>query len=212
MVMRLWEKASAENPLIAILRGLEPDQALPVAEVLVDAGFRFIEVPLNSPEPLISINVIAKKFGDNVVTGAGTVLSADDVTNVVEAGGQLIVAPNMDSRVGARASELGVSWCPGVATPTEAFTALELGARMLKLFPAELIPPKGVKAMRAVLPAEACIAMVGGITPETMHDYLDAGANSFGLGSALFKSEYDIDELRLRAESFVSAFNRYKTR
>ena len=118
----------------------------------------------------------------------------------------------MDSRVGNRARELGASWCPGVATPTEAFAALELGAVMLKLFPAELIPPKGVKAMRAVLPADVSIAMVGGITPETMHDYLDAGANSFGLGSALFKPEYEIDEIRQRAMSFITAFNKYKSR
>ena len=210
--MSLWEASIAENPLIAILRGLAPDQAIPVAEVLVEAGFRFIEVPLNSPEPLKSISAIAQKFGDKVVAGAGTVLSADDVTDVVETGGQLIVAPNMDSRVGNRARELGASWCPGVATPTEAFAALELGAVMLKLFPAELIPPKGVKAMRAVLPADVSIAMVGGITPETMHDYLDAGANSFGLGSALFKPEYEIDEIRQRAMSFITAFNKYKSR
>ena len=210
--MSLWEASIAENPLIAILRGLAPDQAIPVAEVLVEAGFRFIEVPLNSPEPLKSISAIAQKFGDKVVAGAGTVLSADDVTDVVETGGQLIVAPNMDSRVGNRARELGASWCPGVATPTEAFAALELGAVMLKLFPAELIPPKGVKAMRAVLPADVSIAMVGGITPETMHDYLDAGANSFGLGSALFKPEYEIDEIRQRATSFITAFNKYKSR
>ena len=210
--MSSWEVSIAENPLIAILRGLAPDQAIPVAEVLVEAGFRFIEVPLNSPEPLKSISAIAQKFGDKVVAGAGTVLSADDVTDVVETGGQLIVAPNMDSRVGNRARELGASWCPGVATPTEAFAALELGAVMLKLFPAELIPPKGVKAMRAVLPTDVSIAMVGGITPETMHDYLDAGANSFGLGSALFKPEYEIDEIRQRAMSFITAFNKYKSR
>ena len=210
--MSLWEASIAENPLIAILRGLAPDRAIPVAEVLVEAGFRFIEVPLNSPEPLKSISAIAQKFGDKVVAGAGTVLSADDVTDVVETGGQLIVAPNMDSRVGNRARELGASWCPGVATPTEAFAALELGAAILKLFPAELIPPKGVKAMRAVLPADVSIAMVGGITPETMHDYLDAGANSFGLGSALFKPEYEIDEIRQRAMSFITAFNKYKSR
>lgn len=114
--MNLWDAAISDNPLIAILRGLEPDKAIPVAEVLVEAGFRFIEVPLNSPEPLKSINAIAQKYSDSVVVGAGTVLSADDVTNVVEAGGQLIVALNMNSRVGNQAGELGVSWCPGAKT------------------------------------------------------------------------------------------------
>jgi len=210
--MNLWETSISENPLIAILRGLEPDQAIPVAEVLVEAGFRFIEVPLNSPDPLISIRAIALQFGNRVVVGAGTVLSAKDVTDVVEAGGQLIVSPNLNPHVGAKTRELGASWCPGVATPTEAFTALELGASVLKLFPAEVIPPSAVRAMRAVLPAETVIAMVGGITPDTMDDYLAAGANSFGLGSALFKPEYSIDEIERRALDFIAAFNRSDSR
>ncbi len=210
--MSVWATALEENPLIAILRGLEPDQALPVADVLVEAGFRFIEVPLNSPDPLKSISVIARHHGDNVVVGAGTVLSADAVTGVVEAGGQLIVAPNMNTSVGAQALKLGASWCPGVATPTEAFSALDSGAALLKLFPAEIIPPSAVRAMRAVLPADTLIAMVGGITPDAMGDYLTSGANSFGLGSALFKPGYGLDELRQRAMSFVSAFDRHRSR
>ena len=209
--MSLWETAVADNPLIAILRGLEPDQAIPVASVLIDAGFRFIEVPLNSPEPLKSISAIAQKYGDHTVVGAGTVLCADDVTRVVEAGGQLIVAPNMNPTVGKAAIDHGVSWCPGVATPTEAFAALELGAAALKLFPAEGLPPDAVKAMRAVLPADTMIAMVGGITPDTLYDYLAAGANSFGLGSALFKPGYSIDEISQRAATFITAFNRSKS-
>jgi len=210
--MNLWQTASAENPLIAILRGLAPAQAIEVAEVLVEAGFRFIEVPLNSPEPLKSIRLIAQQFGTKVIVGAGTVLSADDVTNVVDAGGQLIVSPNMNLHVGAKTLEHGASWCPGVVTPTEAFTALESGASVLKLFPAEIIPPPAVRALRAVLPADASIAMVGGITPNAMDNYLAAGVNSFGLGSALYKPEYDLDELRLRATNFISAFNGSKYR
>ena len=210
--MSLWDTAIADNPLIAILRGLEPDQAVPVADILVEAGFRLIEVPLNSPEPLQSIRAISRRVGDSVVVGAGTVLSSADVTGVVDAGGQLIVAPNMNTDVGARAQELGASWCPGVATPTEAFNALQAGAAMLKFFPAENIPPRAIKAMRAVLPADTLIAMVGGITPDTMEDYLAAGANSFGLGSALFKPDYSLDELQQRAESFTVAFNSYRFR
>ena len=202
----------AENPLIAILRGIEPDQAIPVAEILIEEGFRFIEVPLNSPEPLKSIRGIARQYGSSAVVGAGTVLSTDDVTDVVEAGGRLIVSPNMNPDVGAKACELGASWCPGVATPTEAFKALDSGASMLKFFPAEVIPPTAVRAMRAVLPADTSIVMVGGITPDTLDSYLAAGANSFGLGSALYKPEYDYNEIRSRARSFIGAFNKARYR
>lgn len=204
--MSLWNDALQDNPLIAILRGLEPDRALDVADTLVDAGFRIIEVPLNSPSPLISIERIAAKHGKRVVVGAGTVLTPHDVSSVVDAGGQIIVAPNMNPAVGARAIELGAKWCPGVITPTEAFSALELGAAMLKLFPAELVPPKAVAAMRAVLPEQTVIAAVGGITPETMQMYRDAGTDSFGLGSALFKPSYDLTELAQRAKAFMDAF------
>ena len=208
--MMTWETALAENPLIAILRGLKPEHAIEVADVLIQAGFRIIEVPLNSPEPLLSINRITSKFADKAVVGAGTVLTDKAVFDVVEAGGKLIVSPNMNPQVGAKALELGVKWCPGVATPSEAFTALELGADMLKFFPAEIISPNAIAAMRAVLPVQTQIAVVGGINPEKMADYIKAGANSFGLGSALFKPSYSVDDLHQRATAFVSAFNRHR--
>lgn len=210
--MTLFDRALAANPLIAILRGLEPDRALDVAGVLVDAGFRIIEVPLNSPDPLRSIERIALKFGDNVIVGAGTVLTENDVSAVCNAGGQIIVAPNMNPKVGAQATSLDMKWCPGVLTPTEAFAALELGAAVLKIFPAELAPPKAISAMRAVLPKDALVAVVGGITPETMDEYRAAGADSFGLGSALFKPSYDMSELKVRSEAFVTAFEQGKNR
>ncbi|MBX2838685.1 MAG: 2-dehydro-3-deoxy-6-phosphogalactonate aldolase [Gammaproteobacteria bacterium] len=205
--MKHWKSAFDENPLIAILRGLQPEQAIDVAEVLVSSGFTIIEVPMNSPEPLISIQRIADKFSDQVVVGAGTVLTADEVFEVAGADGQLIVAPNVNPQVGAKAISLGVSWCPGVTTPSEAFQALELGASMLKFFPAELISPAAVRAMRAVLPKNARVVIVGGITPEKMSEYLDAGADGFGLGSALFKPDYSLKELEDRAIAFVSALN-----
>jgi 2-dehydro-3-deoxyphosphogalactonate aldolase len=210
--MNLWDAALADNPLIAILRGLKPERAIAVADVLVEAGFRIIEVPLNSPDPLVSIRRIAEKYAEHVVVGAGTVLSSEDVSAVVDAGGQIIVAPNMNPRVGAKALELGAKWCPGVATPSEAFEALELGAAVLKFFPAEMIPPAAIRAMRAVLPLQAQIAVVGGVAPDTMDEYLAAGANSFGLGSALFKPDYEMDELQERAVAFVSALSRYRSR
>lgn len=204
--MSLWENALSDNSMIAILRGLQPANAVAVSDILVDAGFRMIEVPLNSPEPLKSIEAIAQKHGHNTVVGAGTVLTAQQVSDVVGVGGQIIVSPNMNPAVGARSVELDAKWCPGVMTPTEAFAALDLGASILKFFPAELVPPKGVSAMRAVLPKDVIVAAVGGITPETMADYHKAGSDGFGLGSALFKPDYDLGELKKRAAAFVTAY------
>lgn len=208
--MGLWESALTDKPLIAILRGLRPERAIDVAEVLIESGFRIIEVPLNSPEPLLSIERIATTFSDVAVIGAGTVLSSSSVVDVVQAGGQVVVSPNLNARVGAKAIELGVKWCPGVCTPSEAFTAIELGADVLKFFPAEIVSPAAVGAMRAVLPAGVPTAVVGGITPEKMGAYIQLGADGFGLGSALFKPEYDMAELRKRAEAFLSEYGRLK--
>ena len=195
--------ALASNPLIAILRGLEPQNAEPVADVLVDAGFRIIEVPLNSPQPLDSISRIVKRHGAKAVVGAGTVLTVRDVHAVADAGGRIIVSPNMNPDVGRATIERGLSWCPGVMTPTEAFAALEIGAAVLKFFPADMMPPSAVAAIRAVLPNDALVAIVGGISPDTMKPYWDAGSNGFGLGSALFKPSYDFEEISERAQSFM---------
>lgn len=204
--MTTWGRTLAEMPLIAILRGLDPARAVEVATVLVEAGFRMIEVPLNSPDPFTSIEAIARKFGQDVMVGAGTVLAEDDVDRVVDVGGQIIVAPNMNADVGRRSRQAGAYWCPGVATPTEAFEALSQGASALKFFPAELIPPPAIAAMRAVLPKDATIAAVGGITPETMGGYHAVGTQAFGLGSALFKPDYTLADIRSRASAFVEAY------
>ncbi|MFO1173397.1 MAG: 2-dehydro-3-deoxy-6-phosphogalactonate aldolase [Hyphomicrobiaceae bacterium] len=201
-----WTAAFAETPLIAILRGLQPARAAAVAGSLYDAGFRIVEVPLNSPRPLDSIEAISKAVGSKMIVGAGTVLAAADVDGVVAAGGRLIVAPNFDASVGAHAMKRGATWCPGVVTPTEAFAALRHGATALKIFPAEQVPPRAISALRAVLPSGATLVVVGGITPETMADYYAAGAQGFGLGSALFRPEYGHDEIAKRATAFVSAF------
>lgn len=207
--MSNWQNAVKENPLIAILRGLDPACAVATADVLVAAGFRIIEVPLNSPQPLVSIERIAEKYGEEIVVGAGTVLSSEDVTAVVNAGGDIIVSPNMNPAVGSRAKALGAIWCPGVMTPSEAFSALDLGAAVLKFFPAELVPPNAIRAMRAVLPKDAMVAAVGGITPQSMAEYRAAGADSFGLGSALFKPTYDLEDLGRRAEEFIGAWRAF---
>lgn len=204
--MITFEDAFAELPLVAILRGLDPDRAVEVAGALVEAGFRLIEVPLNSPRPFVSIERIAARFGGDAVIGAGTVIVADDARRTLDAGGRLVVAPNFDPRVGRIAVDAGAAWCPGVLTPTESFAALEAGATALKLFPAELVPPAGVAAMRAVLPRMARLVMVGGIAPGTMRPYRDVGADGFGLGSALFRPDRTLDETATRASAFVTAF------
>ena len=193
-------------PLVAILRGLRPENAEGVGGALVEAGFRIIEVPLNSPEPFTSIETMAKAFGGDALVGAGTVLDPADVGRVRDAGGQLIVMPHGDTAVVKRAVELDLACTPGVATPTEAFAALKAGAAALKMFPAENLPPVVVKAWRAVLPSDTLLIPVGGIKPETMAPYLDAGANGFGLGSALFAPSSAVAEVRENARRFASAW------
>jgi 2-dehydro-3-deoxyphosphogalactonate aldolase len=198
--------ALSKNPLIAILRGLEVKNAVPVSDTLVDAGFRIIEVPLNSPDPVDSLAQIAQRHGKAAIVGAGPVLSVQQVDQVADAGGRIIVSPNMNPDVGRAAIARGLHWCPGIVTPSEAFAALDIGAAVLKIFPAEMVPPSAIAAMRAVLPKDTIIAAVGGITPETMQPYLSAGVNGFGLGSALFKPNYAIEDIASRAKAFVEAF------
>jgi len=177
--------AFAGVPLIAILRGLPLGDAVAVAQALVDAQWSVVEVPLNSPQPLASIAAIAKAF-PQLLVGAGTVLQPEQVHDVHKAGGKLVVAPNFNAEVVRAAVDLGMVCLPGVFTPTEAFAALDAGASGLKLFPAEMIAPAAVKAMRAVLPASTLLFPVGGISATNMRAYLAAGANGFGIGSALY--------------------------
>lgn len=200
-----WKTGFAACPLVAILRGVKPDEVEAIAEGLVNAGFALIEVPLNSPQPYDSIARLAKRFGDRAVIGAGTVLHPGQVAEVEAAGGSLIIAPNFNPAVADSARERGLIYGPGVGTVSEAFAALEAGAAFLKLFPAEMIPPVAVKAMRAVLPADASLLPVGGISPDTMDVYLQAGANGFGLGSALYKAGMSADEVASRAAGFIAA-------
>jgi 2-dehydro-3-deoxyphosphogalactonate aldolase len=200
-----FRAALAACPLVAILRGLRPDEALEVGAALVAGGFRLLEVPLNSPDPLASIRLLAQAFPQALV-GAGTVLRAKQVAQVHAAGGRLVVAPNFHPEVVREAAELGLACLPGVFTATEAFAALEAGATGLKLFPAEMLPPAGVKALRAVLPRETLVLPVGGITPATMAAYRAAGASGFGIGSALFKPGMTAAEVGQHALDFVAAW------
>jgi 2-dehydro-3-deoxyphosphogalactonate aldolase len=191
--------------LIAILRGLTPAEAPALGDALVSSGFAIIEVPLNSPEPLQSIRALTSLFPQTLI-GAGTVLNAQQVKDVHAAGGRLIVSPNFNPAVVAQALALDMVVLPGVATPTEAFSALDAGAHGLKLFPAEMISPAAVKALRAVLSKDAALMPVGGITPDNMATYRTAGASGFGLGSALYAPGRSADQVRAAAQKFVQAF------
>ncbi len=191
-------------PLIAILRGITPAEALPVADILYEEGFRIVEVPLNSPEPFESIRLITEAYGDRMVTGAGTVLTAENVGKVFKAGGSLIVAPNFDLDVVKTAKALGMYCCPGIQTPSEAFAALKAGADAIKVFPGEACPPAVIKAIRAVLPKDVKLVPVGGVSEKNMPEYWKASANGFGIGSNLYKAGKSLDEIRASAKALVA--------
>lgn len=193
-------------PLVAILRGIRPEEALDIGRALADEGLRIIEVPLNSPEPLDSIRLLAAELGQRCLIGAGTVLQPEQVAQVAAAGGRLIVMPHADTAVITAAKRAGMYCIPGVATPTEAFAAVRAGADAIKLFPAELLTPTVLKAWRAVLPRDLAVLPVGGITPETMTPYIAAGANGFGLGSALYAPGRDASDVARRARAFAQAW------
>ena len=197
----------APTPLVAILRGVRPDEAEAIAGAIVEAGFGAIEVPLNSPEPLASIARIALRFGERVLVGAGTVLEPREVDDVAEAGARLVVSPNADRAVIERAAKLGLIVLPGVATMTEAFEALKAGASGLKLFPGEAIPPEVVRAWRSVLPKATPLFPVGGVTPERIGPYRRAGADGFGIGSALYKPGAGVSAVQSAAQAFVKAWS-----
>lgn len=195
-----------ELPLIAILRGVTPEEIVPVGLALYEAGFRAIEIPLNSPEPLHSIGLLAAELGERALIGAGTVLSVRQVEEVAQAGGRLIVSPNCNAQVIQATRLAGLFSAPGVATPSEGFAALEAGADVLKLFPAEQFNPAIVKAWRAVFARDIALLPVGGITPANMAGYLAAGASGFGLGSALYQPGMSAREVGDNAAAFVAAW------
>ncbi len=194
------------HPLIAILRGIDPDEAVPVAESLVEAGIDRIEVPLNSPSPMISIERMASALDGRALIGAGTVLSTDDVQSVHSAGGQLIVSPNCDVEVIRETKRLGMQSWPGVLTPSECFAALQAGSDGLKVFPAFQMGLEGLKAIRAVLPVQPQVFMVGGVGPDYFAEWRKAGANGFGLGSWLYKPGDDVAGIATRAREAVAAW------
>ncbi|WP_109123498.1 2-dehydro-3-deoxy-6-phosphogalactonate aldolase [Dyella sp. C11] len=193
-------------PLVAILRGLTPDESVDIGRVLVDAGFRMLEVPLNSPQPFESIRRMVDALGSDYLVGAGTVLDPAQVKQVADAGGRLIVMPHADVTVIRAAKQAGLYCVPGVATPTEAFAALAAGADALKLFPAEQSSPSVLKAWRAVLPKDLAVLPVGGIAPDNMEPWHAAGANGFGIGSSLYAPGRPASDVAARARAFADAW------
>jgi 2-dehydro-3-deoxyphosphogalactonate aldolase len=200
-----FNEAFEHCPLIAILRGVRPDEVKEIGTSLVEAGFTIIEVPLNSPEPFESISRLARAFAGRAVVGAGTVLRVEDVTAVAKAGGSLTIAPNTDVRVISAAVNQGLVAVPGFMTPSEGLSALAAGAAALKLFPAEASSPAILAAMRAILPKDTRVLPVGGIAPSVLGSWRAAGAAGFGLGSALYKPGSTASEVAVRARAFIEA-------
>ncbi|MGN6209239.1 2-dehydro-3-deoxy-6-phosphogalactonate aldolase [Asticcacaulis sp.] len=205
-LMEQWQDALKALPLVAILRGLRPSEALEVGEVLVEAGFRIVEVPLNSPDPFDSIKLLAQALGKRAIVGAGTVLNVADVETLHAVGGQICISPNANPDVIRRAKALGLISFPAFFTPTEAFAAIDAGADAIKLFPAELAGTTGLKAMKAVLPKTVPVFPVGGVNPDNMKDFIEAGAAGFGIGSAVFKPGDTPEIVYKKARAFVEGW------
>ena len=199
----IFSRYLAECPIVAILRGITPDEVVMVGRALISAGIRIIEIPLNSPEPLESIYRLAHSAGGDALVGAGTVLTADDVADVKAAGGQLSVSPNTDVTVITATLEGGMVSSPGYFTPSEAFAAIQAGSHAIKLFPAEAASPALVKAHRAVLPSNFPLLVVGGVTAVDVPAWISAGASGFGLGSALYRPGQSAEQVRQQAMQFI---------
>lgn len=204
-ILERFEAAFSACPLVAILRGLTPDEASGVGDALVEAGFTLIEVPLNSPDPIRSIGILAERFSGRALVGAGTVLTPAQVQGVAAVGGTLVVSPNVDAAVIRATVAAGLVSLPGYQTPTEAFAALAAGATALKLFPADVASHAALKAHRAVLPPGTRVLAVGGVTPDSIAGWRQAGADGFGLGSNLYRTGKTAAEVARDAAAFVAA-------
>lgn len=205
MMHPLFQLHFGTCPLVAVIRGVTPGEVDAIGDALFEAGIRIIEVPLNSPEPLKSIEKLARRMGDKALVGAGTVLTPDQVADVQAAGGMIVVSPNTNTEVIAATAAAGMVSCPGYFTPSEGFAALDAGAHALKLFPAEAATPAYLRAQRAVLPKDVPILVVGSVKPDVLRQWLDAGANGFGLGSGVFKPGKGPAQVLESARAYVAA-------
>ena len=205
--MSAVDELDRHRPLVAILRGVRPGEVEAIGEALAETGIGIVEVPLNSPDPFASIERLARRLAGRALVGAGTVLAVADVARVHDAGGRLVVSPDCKPAVIRATVERGMASLPGTFTPTEAFAALDAGAHGLKLFPASLIGPAGVKAVRAVLPEETRVYAVGGVDETNLGEWLAAGATGFGVGSALYRPGMTAAEVGERARAFVGAYD-----
>ena len=204
----LFQQYLGRCPLIAIIRGVTPDEADAIGDAIYESGIRIVEVPLNSPDPLVSIGWLASRLGERMLVGAGTVLTPDDVRRVGHAGGRLIVSPDTNGVVIADTAAAGMISCPGYFTPSEALAAIRAGATVLKLFPAEAATPAALKAHLAVLPKDIQVLIVGGIQPDNMQPWIDAGAAGFGLGGGLYKAGQSAAETLAKARAYVAGVKR----
>lgn len=202
---QMFDRYFSQAPLVAIIRGVTPDEAEAIGRALYEGGVRIIEVPLNSPDPFASIRTLARALGEDALVGAGTVLDASDVERVREAGGRIVVSPNANDAVIRATVAAGMVSSPGFFTPTEAFSALASGAHSLKLFPAEAASPQVVTAMRAVLPKDVPLLIVGGVTPQSVRGWMEAGADGFGLGGGIYKPGQSPQETLEKARAYVAA-------
>jgi 2-dehydro-3-deoxyphosphogalactonate aldolase len=205
MKSHVWP--SLKRDLVAILRGVKKDEISAIGEVLIEAGFEAIEIPLNSPAPFDSISILAKMAPESVWIGAGTVLTAEDVDRLHDAGGRLLVTPNVDPLVLARAAHHHMLTMPGVLTPTEALLAIKSGASALKFFPASVLGPAGISAIRAILPRDCVTGAVGGVSEANFADYFEVGVRTFGLGSSLYKAGFSAAEVKQKALVSIKAYD-----
>jgi 2-dehydro-3-deoxyphosphogalactonate aldolase len=210
MVRQRWQAALQACPVVAILRGIKPEEALNIGKALVHAGITIIEVPTNSPNAFESVRLLVEHLPTDIVVGAGTCLTEEHVEQVAAAGATLVVSPNVEEEVIRRSKTLGLICLPGVATPTEAFAALKLGATGLKAFPGEQIPPQILKAWKAVLPKDVTLLAVGGVTVDNAHTFWNVGVNGFGIGTAIYKPGLSAEQVQKNAASFVSRIRELK--
>lgn len=207
MLSKRFDEALGAMPIVAILRGLKPEEAIDIGSALIEGGIRIIEVPLNSPAPFDSIERLANRFGEEAVIGAGTVLSVEDVSRLQSCGAQIAVAPNTDQEIIGAALRCSILPLPGIFTPTEAFAAIRAGAKHLKLFPAEIAGPAGLKAMMAVMPEDISVLAVGGVSTDNIGDWSRAGAHGYGIGSSIYRPGDSPEIVRTKTASMIEAVN-----